>query len=89
MNRHINNFNSWIVYKRISEYGFNSTGVVEEVRILGSLARRLVSKLLCWILLVDFFFSSKFEDLENMTSYFTLTASVVWFKTLILLLLLS
>ena len=47
MNRHINNFNSWIVYKRISEYGFNSIRVVEGVRILGSLARRLVSKLLC------------------------------------------
>jgi len=63
--------------------GGDSTGVVEEVENFGSLARELVGELLCQISFADFFFSSKFKDIINLTSCFTLISPVVGFKTLI------
>ena len=62
---------------------------VGRVGIFSSLARELVSKLLCQISFVDFSSSLKFENLVNLTSCSILTVPVIEFKTLILLLLLS
>ena len=67
----------------------DGTRVVGRVEIFGNLGRELVDELSYWILFTDFSFSLKFKGLANLTSYSTLTAPVIGFKTLIPLLSLS
>jgi len=58
----------------------NSTGVAREIRIFSSLARELVSELLCQFSFADFSSSlkfKKFKNLANLTSHSTFTAPVI------------
>ena len=60
-----------------------STGVAEEVEIFSS----IVSKFLCQILLTNFSFSSRFENLVKVIFCSTFMALVIGFKIFIPLLL--
>ena len=58
----------------------NNTEVAREIRIFSSLARELVSELLCQFSFADFSFSlkfKKFKNLANLTSHSTFTEPVI------------